>query len=171
MPVYRLILASRLPRPDTDVPTLQIDELVVQDDRELAEGDEIQLDESWWSLTNEVDDHIFACRPVLPVFFVFPQSPQPAGLYPADLRTLRDTLDSFGAEAHALRDAIDLLLSGGDDRVRLGESSIRQMLIVLNRMRVDGVYTPDSDLDILRIECQRALDGGLPHTLRRQWPR
>lgn len=162
MPIYRLILASRLPRAGTDNPTLQIDELVFQDARELKEGDEIQLEESWWCVTAEVDEETLACRPILPVHFVFDNGSRPVGLYPADLRKLRGALDSFAAEAHALRVAIDLLLSGGDERVRLGDSSIRQTLVALNRMRDVDVYEPDSDLDNLRIECRRYLsDRGL----------
>ena len=137
---------------------LQIDELVVQDDRELREGDEIQLDESWWVLTAEVDERTFSSRPILPAFFVFDEDSRLVGLYPADLRKLRVTLESFGAEAHALRVAVDLLLSGGDERVRLGDSSIRQMLIALNRMQDVNGYKPDTDLDNLRVECHRYLD-------------
>ena len=158
LPIYRLILASRLPQAGSDVPTLQIDELVFQDGRELKEGDEIQLDESWWCVTSEVDAETLACRPILPVFFVFDGDSRLVGLYPAELRKLRVALSSFGAEAHALRVAIDLLLSGGDERVRLGDSSIRQMLVALNRMHEVGIYKPDSDLDNLRIECHRYLD-------------
>ena len=158
LPIYRLILASRLPQAGTDKPTLQIDELVFQDDRELKEGDEIQLDESWWCVTAEVDGETLACRPILPVFFVFDGDSPAVGLYPAELRSLRIALNSFGAEAHALRVAIDLLLSGGDERVRLGDSSIRQMLIALKRMHNADACEPDSDLDNLRVECHRYLE-------------